>query len=243
MSELAGLKALITGGAAGIGLATAEVLAERGARVAIIDRNLPDAGDHPAFQADLADSAAVDRAVAGAAAALGGIDILVNSAGIDLMRPTHEVSDAEWDRVLSVNLSGPMRVCRAAFPWLRASGRGVIVNVSSGAGLRPIPDRAAYSASKAGLIMMTKSMAFDWAQYGIRANAICPGAVETALFAESYIHAPDPEAALAAIRARYPLNRIGTPRELAESIAYLAGPGAGYVTGVALAVDGGRSFH
>lgn len=239
----AGCKAVVTGGAAGIGWETAALLAQQGAEIVVVDRNLPASDRFPALQADLTDNAAVEQAIATAAGLLGGIDVLVNSAGIDLERPTEDVSDAEWSRVVDVNLTGPMRVCRAAFPWLRASGHGVIVNVASGAGLRPIPDRAAYCASKAGLVMLTKSLALDWAEYGIRANVVCPGAVQTDLFAQSYVNAPDPEARLAEIRARYPLNRIAEPRELAEAIAWIAGPASSYVTGVALAVDGGRSFH
>lgn len=243
MSTLAGLRAIVTGGGAGIGLETARLLARQGAAVVILDRVLPEGEPLPALRCDLALEAEVNSAVDEAAAQLGGIDIVVNSAGVDLERSTETVSDAEFSRVLEINLTGPMRVCRAAFPWLKQSGRGAIVNVSSGAGLRPIPDRAAYCASKAGLVMLTKSLALDWAAHSIRANAVCPGAVDTALFQQSYINFPDPQARLAEIRARYPLNRIAEPAELAEAITWIASPAAAYITGVALAVDGGRSFH
>ena len=242
MSGLKGARAIVTGGAAGIGWATVQALSAQGAQVAVIDRNPCPAGA-AGFIADLRDNASVAQAIAEAAAHLGGIDILVNSAGVDLEAPSEGVSDADWARVIDVNLTGPMRAARAAFPWLAASDKGAIVNVASAAGLRPIPDRAAYTASKAGLIMLSKSLALDWADEGIRVNAVCPGAVQTELFATSYADAPDPEARLAEIRARYPLKRVAEPDELAEAIVFLASPSAGYITGVALAVDGGRSFH
>lgn len=243
MSALAGYRALVVGGAAGIGLATARMMAARGAAVGVLDRHALDAPGIAAAEADLADTAAVSAAVAALAGQLGGIDILVNSAGIDLEAPTETVADPDWARVIDINLSGPMRAARAAFPWLKASGRGAIVNVSSAAGLRPIADRAAYCASKAGLVMLSKSLALDWAEHAIRVNTVCPGAVHTGLFDQSWQGAPDPDARLDEIRARYPLGRIAAPEELAEAILYLAGPTAAYVTGTTLAVDGGRSFH
>lgn len=241
MNGLEGYRAVVVGGAAGIGRATAALLEERGARVFVIDRN--DAAPREGARADLADAGTVTAAMVRAAEVLGGIDILVNSAGIDLEAPSEAVSDADWDRVLSVNLSGPMRAARAAFPHLAASGRGAIVNVSSGAGLRPIPGRAAYCASKAGLVMLSKSLAFDWAAQGIRVNTVCPGAVHSDLFDQSWVHAPDPEAKLEEIRERYALRRIAQPEELAEAILFLVGPGARHITGTTLAVDGGRTFH
>ncbi|GHF39349.1 SDR family NAD(P)-dependent oxidoreductase [Seohaeicola zhoushanensis] len=243
MTSLAGLKAVVTGGAAGIGWATVARLTEQGAQVAVIDRSpCPEAGTL-GFLADMTDAQALSTAMADAAQALGGIDILVNSAGIDLEAPSESVADGDWSRVIEVNLTGPMRAARAAFPWLAKSDKAAIVNIASAAGLRPIPDRAAYTSSKAGLIMLSKSLALDWADEGIRVNVVCPGAVQTALFATSYEGAANPEARLAEIRARYPLKRVAEPEELAEAIVFLASPAASYITGVALAVDGGRSFH
>lgn len=248
MSErLSGKRALVTGGAAGIGLAAARLLAARGAEVAVIDR------DHAALAAadgfaatacaDVRDSLAIRAAIGGVVGRLGGLDILVNCAGVDLESPTAAMSDEEWERVLDINLTGTMRICRAAYPALAASGAAAIVNLSSGAGLSPLPERAAYCSAKAGLVMFSKSLAMEWAKDGIRVNAICPGAVDTALFRTSYEHHPEPEARLAQIRARYALGRIADPAELAEAIVWLASPAASYVTGVALAVDGGRTFH
>lgn len=243
MSRLEGLRAIVTGGAAGIGWATACKLIAEGARVAVVDRNPCPEGEALGYVADMTDAAGLTAAIGVAAEALGGLDILVNSAGIDLEAPTEAVADADWARVLEVNLTGPMRAARAAFPWLAKSGNAAIVNISSAAGLRPIPHRAAYTSSKAGLIMLSKSLALDWADDGIRVNAVCPGAVQTALFATSYEDAEDREARLAEIKDRYPLKRVAEPEELAEAIVFLASPAAAYITGVALAVDGGRSFH
>lgn len=241
--DLNGLKVLITGGASGIGRATAEMMRVRGAEVAVLDR-AESGPDGMAFaRADLTDAGGVAHSLRDLAEGMGGLDVLINCAGIDLEAPSAEVTDAQWEEVIGINLTGPMRTARAAFPYLRASDRGAIVNVSSGAGLRPIPDRAAYCSSKAGLVMLSKSLALDWAPHGIRVNAVCPGAVETGLFRQSYEDHPDPEGRLEMIRARYALGRVAAPEELAEAIVFLASPAASYVTGVALAVDGGRSFH
>ncbi|MER5172970.1 SDR family NAD(P)-dependent oxidoreductase [Thioclava kandeliae] len=241
MSMFAGYRAVIVGGSAGIGRATALMLEGRGAQVFIIDRN--DAAPFACARADLADASAVEAAMESAARALGGIDILVNSAGIDLETPSEAGNDDDWSHLLSVNLSGPMRTARAAFPYLAASGHGAIVNVSSGAGLKPIPDRAAYCASKAGLVMLSKSLALDWAEEGIRVNTVCPGAVHSDLFDQSWANAPDPQTKLSEIRDRYALRRIAQPEELAEAIVFLAGPAACHITGSTLAVDGGRTFY
>lgn len=242
-SDLEGLKVLITGGAAGIGRATALMMRDRGAEVAVLDR--ADTGpEGMAFaRADLADANGAARAVGELCKGMGGLDVLINCAGIDLEAPSDEVTDAQWEAVIGINLTGPMRTARAAFPYLCDSARAAIVNVSSGAGLRPIPDRAAYCSSKAGVVMLSKSLAMDWAAHGIRVNAVCPGAVETGLFRQSYEDRPDPEGRLELIRSRYAMGRVGAPDELAEAIVFLASPAASYVTGVALAVDGGRSFH
>lgn len=241
MSDLTGYRAVVAGGAAGIGRATAEILRARGAQVVVLDRDAQNG--EGAIRVDLTEAEAVAAAITEAAARLGGIDILVNSAGIDLQTKTEAMRDADWERVLSVNLTGPMRTARAAFAALAASGRGAIVNVSSGAGLRPIPGRAAYCASKAGLDMLSKSLALDWAEHGIRVNCVCPGAVHSALFDQSWQGAPDPQAMLDEIRNRYALKRIADPEELAEAIIFLAGPTARHITGATLAVDGGRTFH
>jgi NAD(P)-dependent dehydrogenase (short-subunit alcohol dehydrogenase family) len=245
-----GRRYLVAGGAGGIGLAFARLAAGQGAAVAILDRDataLAEAGRElplaAALACDVTDSAAVERTVQEAAGALGGIDGVVNCAGIDLRADLESMRDEDWNRVLAVNLSGPMHVCRAAVPHLKKAGGGSIVNVSSAAGLSPLPQRSAYCAAKAGVNMFGKVLAMELAAFGIRVATVCPGAVDTPLFRSSYEDGPDPQAGLAAIRARYALGRIARPEELAEAILFLSGPGASYITGATLAVDGGRSFH
>ncbi|KPU93987.1 short-chain dehydrogenase [Variovorax paradoxus] len=242
---------IVSGGASGIGLAVARMAVARGARVALLDRDTVALADAVrllgeavlALECDVSDAPAVRTAVDRAAQWLGGVDALVNSAGIDALKSLETTSDEEWARVLAVNLTGPMLVCRAALPHLRAAGGGSIVNIASGAGLRPLPNRTAYCASKAAVIMFGKSLAIETAADGIRVNAVCPGAIDTPLFRTSYENADDPERALAEIRERYALGRIAAPEEVAEAVLYLSGPGASYITGTALAVDGGRTFH
>ncbi len=242
MTTLAGRRILIAGGAAGIGRATALLCQQEGAGVAVLDRDSwAVSGEIAAFRADMRSTDAVDHAVAAAAASLGGIDGVVYCAGIDLRTSLAATRDEDWERVIDVNLTGAMRVCRAALRDFRDGGTMVLV--SSGAGLRPIPDRTAYSASKAGLIMLAKSMAAELAPRGIRVNAICPGAVETGLFREGLADVADPDAALAAVRDRYAMRKIASPAEMASVILFLTGDASSHVTGIALAADGGRTFH
>lgn len=246
-----GLRFVITGGASGIGLAVAKLAIERGARAVLLDLDpvaLSKAAESLGDAAlplvcDVTDGDAVKVAVDRAAAWLGGMDAVVNSAGVDLLTPLEQADDARWARMLAVNLTGPMLVCRAAMPHLRRAGGGTIVNVSSGAGLTPLLNRTAYCATKAGVIMFGKALAIEAAADGIRVNAVCPGAVDTPLFRSSYENSADPERDLEAIRQRYALKRVAAPEEIAEAVLYLSSPASSYVTGTALAVDGGRTFH
>jgi NAD(P)-dependent dehydrogenase (short-subunit alcohol dehydrogenase family) len=251
-----GRRILVTGAAKGIGLATLVRLAAEGAHVAALDRDAPAlAGLRPRLgqalghvaAVDVADGAAVARAVKASAAALGGLDGVVNAAGVDLYAAIEAIAPADWERVLAVNLTGPFLVIQAAYPYLKAAGGGTIVNVSSAAGLSPLKNRTAYCASKAGLQMASKALAMEAAAFKIRVNTVCPGAVETELFrsgfASAFSSAPNEEAIRESVRARYALNRIAEPEEIAAAIVWLSGSDASYVTGVALAVDGGRSFH
>jgi NAD(P)-dependent dehydrogenase (short-subunit alcohol dehydrogenase family) len=246
--RLDGRRVLVTGAASGIGLAIARLFRDEGARVAMLDRDragLAASGVSDAHTAvvDIADRAAVSRAVAETAKALGGLDGVVNSAGIDLVRPFADMSEAEWDRVYAVDLGGPVSVCRAALPHLKAAGGGTIVNIASAAALRPLEQRTAYCSAKAALVMFGKTLAIDLAADNIRVNAICPGIIETPLFRSSYETAPDPDAELRKILDRYVMKRPGRPEEIAYAALYLTSEESGYTTGAALAVDGGRTFH
>jgi 2-keto-3-deoxy-L-fuconate dehydrogenase len=260
--EFSGLAALVTGGASGIGLATARLLASRGARVAILDREIPsatggstpdggrlgsdplDAGLRPTL-ADVTDDAAVRSAVTAAADALGGLDILVNNAGIGAAGTVEDNDDAEWHHVLDVNVLGIVRTTRAALPALRASvarrGEAAIVNTSSIAGIAGLPQRALYSSTKGAVYALTLAMAADHVAEHIRVNCVTPGTADTPWIARLLQAAPDPEAERAALTARQPMGRLVSADEVAAAIAYLASPLAGAVTGTALAVDGGMS--
>lgn len=245
------LRFVVSGGASGIGFAVARLAVERGARVVLLDLDAPRLqacvaalGDAALpLVCDVTDATAVKAAVNHAAQWLGGIDALVNSAGVDSLKPLEQTDDAEWAHTLAVNLTGPMLMCRAAMPHLRAAGGGSIVNIASGAGLRPLPNRTAYCATKAAVIMFGKALSIEAAADGIRVNAVCPGAIDTPLFRTSYEHSDDPARTLDEIRQRYALGRVAAPEEVAEAVLYLSGAGASYITGTALAVDGGRTFH
>jgi 2-keto-3-deoxy-L-fuconate dehydrogenase len=247
--ELDGLAALVTGGASGIGLATARLMASRGARVAILDREMPaslvqDGVLQPVI-ADVTDDAAVRSAVATAAEVLGGLDILVNNAGIGAAGTVEDNDDDEWRRVLDVNVLGIVRTTRAALPALRASAarrsEAAIVNTCSIVAVAGLPQRALYSSSKGAVYALTLAMAADHVAEGIRVTCVTPGTVDTPWVERLLQAAPDPAAERAALNARQPTGRLVSADEVAAAIAYLASPQAGAVTGMALAVDGGMA--
>jgi NAD(P)-dependent dehydrogenase (short-subunit alcohol dehydrogenase family) len=246
-APMAGRRVLVVGGAAGIGRATVRLCLEAGARTAVLDRDAwlsdeQNAAPMICLTADVRITAEVEAGVSAAAGSLGGLDGIVYCAGVDLLAKLAETRDEDWARVLDVNVTGAMRVCRGALRHFSPDG-GTIVLVASAAGLRPLADRTAYCASKAALIMFAKTLAAELAPRGVRVNALCPGAVETALFRSSFEGAQDPQAARAAIGERYALRRIADPEEIARTILFLSSAASSYVTGVALAADGGRSFH
>ncbi|GAA1984002.1 SDR family NAD(P)-dependent oxidoreductase [Kitasatospora viridis] len=240
--SLDGLKAVVTGGASGIGLATAELLSARGAQVAVLDLD-PSSLTEPllGFTADVSDDASVRDAVAGAAERLGGIDILVNNAGIGATGTVADNPDEQWHRVLDVNVLGIVRVSRAALPHLRNSAHAAIVNTCSIAATAGLPQRALYSASKGAVLSLTLAMAADHVREGIRVNCVNPGTVETPWVGRLLDAADDPSAERAALNARQPTGRLVTAREVAAAIAYLASPAAASTTGTALPVDGGMA--
>ncbi|MGW7281553.1 SDR family NAD(P)-dependent oxidoreductase [Streptomyces sp. NPDC054844] len=240
MSELSGLKALVTGGASGIGRATAALLAARGADVAVLDVAPPAVGERlRGYLADVSDDASVRSAVATAAEDLGGVDILVNNAGIGAVGTVGDNDDAEWHRVLDVNVLGMVRTTRAALTHLRASEHAAVVNTCSIAATAGLPQRALYSASKGAVLSLTLAMAADHLREGIRVNCVNPGTADTPWIGRLLDRAADPVAEREALDARQPMGRLVTAEEVAAAIVYLASPAAASVTGTALAVDGG----
>ncbi|WP_440101782.1 SDR family NAD(P)-dependent oxidoreductase [Streptosporangium sp. H16] len=238
MGEFDGLRALVTGGGSGIGLATATLLAERGARVASLDINVSD-GPFVEVRADVTDEEAVNAAVAQAVERLGGLDILVNNAGIGAAGTIEDNPYEEWSRVLDVNVLGIVRVTRVSLPHLRRSAHAAIVNTCSIAATAGLPQRALYSASKGAIQSLTLAMAADHVREGIRVNCVNPGTADTPWVQRLLDAAEDPEAERAALEARQPMGRLVSAPEVAAAIAYLASPLAAATTGTVLAVDGG----
>jgi NAD(P)-dependent dehydrogenase (short-subunit alcohol dehydrogenase family) len=245
MGELDGLRALVTGGASGIGLAIASAFAAEGAAAVVLDRTAEAPADLPAgvayVSADITDDAAVRAAVQSAAATLGGLDILVNNAGVGAQGTVEEATDEEWHLVLDVNVVGTARVSRAAWPYLRMSDSAVIVNTASIAATAGLPQRAVYSASKGAVAALTLAMAADGMADQIRVNAVNPGTADTPWVQRLLDSADDPQAERVALEARQPHGRLVSAGEIARAVVYLASPGSGSTTGTDLAVDGGMS--
>ena len=243
MNDFHDLVAVVTGGASGIGAATAAMLTRRGARVAILDRTVDPNADDAAMSVicDVTDDAGVRAAIDGAAGRLGGIDIVVNNAGIGAVGDVSANDDDEWRRVLDVNVVGIARVSRAALPYLRRSAHAAIVNTCSVVATTGVPQRALYSASKGAVAALTLAMAADHVREGIRVNAVTPGTADTPWVGRLLEQAPDAQAAAAALRARQPMGRLVSADEVANAICYLASPLAGATTGTLLAVDGGMA--
>lgn len=240
MSEFDGLVAVVTGGASGIGLATARALADRGATVAVLDL-APEGIPAPlvGFVADVSDRASVRSAIDAVAQRFGRVDIVVNNAGISAVGTVEDNDDGEWARVLDINVVGMARVSAAALPWLRKSPAAAIVNVCSIAALNGLPQRAIYGASKGAVLALTFAMATDHVREGIRVNCVSPGTVSTPFVDRMLQKFDDPVAERAALDARQATGRMVTPEEVAGAILYLASPLSASTTGTALEVDGG----
>lgn len=244
--RLQGRRILITGAGSGIGCAVANLFAEEGARLALFDLNIEAAApiasrsNGIALQLDISDEDAVGDAVQQAASALGGLDGIVNAAGVIAVGSIEQTDLQTWRRQLEVNMTGPFLICRAALPWLREASGATIVSISSAQAFRPVGASCAYAASKAGVLNFTRALASELAP-DIRANVVCPGIVDTPMVAQVSRSAGRTPATPAA--DDYPLARMAQPEEIARAILFLSSSESSYVTGSALAVDGGRSFH
>jgi len=245
MSSLQGKRIIVTGGGSGIGSAIAGHLAARGARVVALDRD-PDAADRARAEhglagsvtADVTDAAAVEAAVAEAAALLGGLDGLVNNAGIEVLGGIDQLDEEQWDLQFDVNVKGVFLVTRAALPHLLESAPAAVVNTASDVGLGGEIGIDAYVASKHAVVGLTRSLALTWARRGLRFNAICPGTTLTPLTERHFAAAGGDEASAS---RTIPAGRLARPEEIAAGVGYLLGDEAAYVNGTTLVVDGGAT--
>lgn len=248
--EFQGKVVVVTGASKGIGKAAASAFAREGARVAVVDldqaageatvQEIEGLGQEALFvQADVAQEAQVQAMVRHVVERWGRLDILVNNAGIYFQGDVGGTPLNQWSRILDVNLTGAFLCTKYALPAMLDSGGGVIVNVSSEAGLVGIPGQVGYNVSKAGMIALTKSCAVDLARRGVRVNCVCPGTTDTPLVQEAIRRAPNPAAARRHLEEVRPLNRLGTPEEIATAILLLAGDRMAYAIGAVLSVDGG----
>jgi NAD(P)-dependent dehydrogenase (short-subunit alcohol dehydrogenase family) len=248
--RLAGKVAVITGAGSGIGAAMAVLFAREGAAVVAADFDAAAAqetaeqiaaagGGALALQVDVADAAGVERMVTRTVEQLGRLDILCNNAGIGVAAVCHETSESDWDRTMAVDLKGVFLGCKYAIPHMLAQGGGVICNTSSAAGQVGVLNRAAYCAAKAGVLGLTKSIAIDYAERGIRCNALVPATVDSPWIGKILSQQSDPERERQRMEARQPIGRMGRPEEIAAAALYLCSDDAAFVTGTGLVIDGG----
>src|SRR5690625_3438642 len=244
MARFAGKAALVTGAAGGIGQAIVTMLRAEGALVAVADRD-PDAlgafGAEARLPGDLLDPAYADGLARAAHDALGGLDIVVNNAGVITRGTVVESSDADWALSFGVNVEAPFRICRASIPIMAARGGGAIINITSCWGLRPGPAHAVYCTTKAAIAALTQCMGMDHAGEGIRVNAVCPNEVDTPMLRSGFARRGfDPETAIAALGSTVPLGRVATPEDIADVVLFLASDAARYICGTLVEVNGGK---
>jgi 2-hydroxycyclohexanecarboxyl-CoA dehydrogenase len=245
---------IVTGGGGGIGGATCRRFAAEGARVAVFDVNAASAetvaaavraagGQAQAFHCDITDRASVDAAVAAAEAQLGPIEVLVNNAGWDVFKPFTKTEPAQWDKLIAINLIGPLHLHHAVLPGMVARRKGRIVNIASDAARVGSSGEAVYAACKGGLVAFSKTIAREHARHGITVNVVCPGPTDTALFADYKLGAGNPEKLIEAFTRSIPLGRIGQPDDLPGAVLFFASADAAYVTGQVLSVSGGLTMN
>ena len=245
--------AIITGAAVGIGAASAVLFAEEGAVIVAvdIDRDLLNqisgqiqraGGTCVAVAADVSQRNDVQNVLQSATERFGRVDILFNNAGIVPTGKVEAITEEQWDRAMAINVKSMYLFCHAVIPKMKAQGGGVILNTASATALRAVGDRACYTATKAAVIGLTKSMALDCIRDNIRVNCLCPGTVDTPSLAQRLAAFPDPAEARETFIARQPMGRFGTAEEIAQAALYLVSPQSEFVTGVSFAIDGGLSI-
>lgn len=244
--QLEGKVCVVTGGGRGIGRGITERFLAEGARVAILQRSAVDQElaareDVLALSVDMTDVAGLPAALGAVADAFGGIDVLVNNAGMMAEHPLEDLTPEAWDRMMAVNTKAPVFLTQAALPHLKARGGGSIVNIGSIEGLGANPGHIAYATAKAAIHGMTRAMAVDLGSDGIRCNAIAPGWIDTDLSDEYLDRGPDPAGARASLDAIHPIGRVGKPQDVGDLAVFLVGDGSSFLTGETIVLDGGRT--
>lgn len=235
-------RVLVTGAAGGIGQVITKMLRAEGARVAAADRNCDGVASDAVFAGNLLEASYADRLPVVTAEALGGLDIIINNAGVISRGPVTETSDADWTLSVGVNVEAPFRICRAGIPIMAASGGGAIVNLASCWGVHPGPNHALYCMTKAAIASLTRCMGHDHAHQGIRINAVCPNEVDTPMLRSGFEQRGfDPQSAIEELGKTVPLGRVAAPADIAEVVLFLASDAARYMCGSLVEVNGGKS--